>query len=293
MSRVAWKDVLMSVVPYEVTVNRIEGAVIYLTVRLIHIDFLTFPVSKTFGFQLLGEPMLDTRENRALGRGMPLTHALDWEDFLDRAYIIEYAGGFIASVELKATENYPITEEDLYNALVSDDPVRQVTGSYQITVTHPGWTLHLKPGMTFQSTAIDFGDGDIWSGPPRIPGDTTWLRAVNQAEGFDLGFKDDFSTFSADYLVPTRGASYYDPDPIWIGAEITPDILHSLLYQPVVLRMKDVFRDTYAGLLVEVTETGLLLYQQKRLSRRGRIGLSIRHLIYIGVARYRIPLIHG
>jgi hypothetical protein len=283
----------MSVVPYEVTINEIHGAVIDLTVCLIHPDFLTFPVSKTFAFQLLGEPMLDARGNRALGRGMPLSQVMEWEDLLDEAYLIEYAEGFIASVELKTTQNYPTTEDDLLKALESREPGQQVTGTYQIVATHPGWTLHLKPAMTFQTTAIDLGDGTLWHGPSRVPGDTSWLRAGNQTAGFKSGTQDDFSGVGQEYFVPAHGASYYEPDPVLIGADITSDALHRLLHQPVVLRVEDDFDETHTGFLLDIAETSLTLYKESGRFRRGKTRVFIQDLIYIGVARYRIPLIHG
>lgn len=296
----------MSVVPYEVTINEIEGTVIHLTVRLSHIGFSTLPISKTFAFELLGQPLFFAFDECV--PGMPLSQALGPEDVVDKTYILKYAGGFIDSVNLTATQNYPTTEKDLLEALESGDPSRQVIGSYQITVTHPAWTLHLTPGMAFESTAFDLGDEDIWVGLPRVPGDITWRKAVDQAEGFKPYLPDDVWLRAMNdaqgydprvmhevwlqteqYVVPARGAFYYEAEPVWIGDEITPEILHSLLHQPVVLGLKDNFFGIAAGLLIGVEETHLKL----GLSRQRKSWLPILDLTYIGVARYRIPLIHG
>lgn len=267
---------------YNIFIDRVDDTTVEWTVTILDRPLGEFPTTSSFAFSLLADPLYFSqyrKQDQLLES--PMAAEADLEDILDPKWVREHAAGIVEEVELIDTGS-------------SDDD--QPTGTYRVTVVHPGWLEHLRPEMNWSTETDDVGPADPWEGPERRPFDRTEVLADDDTEGFHrLAEAASGSSVhrkhnvSKDALVPSKGDSYYRAvDPLE-GDEITVENVEKLVGQPVVIELSDRAFEPgpVVGLLVELEDRIMTLYDEsqghggaKAASVASAESIGRAHLVY-------------
>ena len=144
----------MSTDTYGIRVLGKEASTVTLKVFLVYYDWDQIPYSKDFFLMVLWD-QADTR----FGAGGPLGDAITVPQICSEKFRLEHASEYVESVDTIDCMNYPITNKEELATFYyeregrweNEDKLAQV--DFKITVTDPKWIAHLKPGMSWGTTA--------------------------------------------------------------------------------------------------------------------------------------------
>ena len=159
----------------------------------------------------------------------------NWRDEL----YSELAGGVIEKVELLYRRDLPPPDFDSMDdqAIVDFFENPSWPGwDVRISVFDAAWLRHLKQGMQYNSPLHEHQAEIPWSGPPRKTSDRlVCLPDSDPLAGFYKQKAPSKQWPNKHFLSPERNDSNYLPYPKYTGKRIKPDLLESLLGEPVVL----------------------------------------------------------
>jgi hypothetical protein len=279
---------------YSVQINTVQAHTVNLTICIVHPDITVIPTSKTFALQLLYDPILGSEIEKEVIRNSPLPQELNLDDILDQSWLIDNAGGFIRSVHLAPKLPISVTPKseglDLVPTSENEMGAYQC-GEYEIVVSHPGWVQHLKPGLAWDTVSYDAGEAKEWKLPPRRPGDSDWVTADNQEDGFIQRSQSDLmgadilnETQLKSLVLPKYKTSDYYAEPELSGSSIAEKEMMNLLGQVVHIHSRT--SDRLIGTLVRVDGEGILVYQEKS-SSFSSLYFSYNDIEIIGMAVFR------
>lgn len=115
-----------------------------------------FYEEENFALQLLWDGL-----NSADRKEAPLGKEISLDNRVDPKWMLQNTGKFITSVDIPTTKNYPITEEAQQLAGKDFDKfwndLKKVPyAEYEIKTTDQKWISHLKKGMAWDSSAINY-----------------------------------------------------------------------------------------------------------------------------------------
>lgn len=145
---------------FSVTVESREERSVKLRLRIIHRDEVTFPLSRDFAMMLLEEETLDTHDELRAWANARLDEdeQFDSIDHITAVRLLEVRGLPRKSGEPPAGLTWDQVDDSEDRGLLGE-------ALYEIVVDVDGMLAHLKPGMTWDSTAYDeLGDGPIYLG---------------------------------------------------------------------------------------------------------------------------------
>lgn len=227
---------------YSVTVRKVDGANVSFRVTVVHPDAGPVPDDAFFALQVVYDPIdpYNHGKDPKVG-GCALAQEMDLNDYLSPPWVRANALGFVASVRVVDGKNHPPPsyDDDGYEAFWERGETSRAT--LHVTMTHPAWAEHLRPGMSWSTAA--YGDRvDPWTRPPRRPGDRRRVRSDDPMEGMRPGAKNDDNAWMlesaqvSEFTLPLHGPSNYEVAERLEGDAMTVEALRALLGEPVLVQ---------------------------------------------------------
>ena len=157
---------------YQVEVSAVDGSEVELVITIVHPDIARVYTSHTFVFSLLADPLRESPwDKEPCVLGSPLAARLGTDRRAPDEEVERIANGIVRSARITAEHLHPPpdpwSDRDASRAFWDGDerPVVHM----RVTVSHPAWLAHLRPGMHWRSAAYSVGDGAAWPAPGLLP----------------------------------------------------------------------------------------------------------------------------